>query len=127
MRPAMQDAMSRRYQSRSRELLAKAREELSSDVAQASEKAWGAAASMVKSVAVARGWGHQTHGLLHDAVDQLIAETGDRELGALFTAANGLHQNFYEDWSTKAIVESGIDSVQKFLDKLDALPPPTQG
>ncbi len=127
MQPAMQEAMSRRYQGRSRELLAKAREELSSDVAQASEKAWGAAASMVKSVAVTRGWSHQTHGLLHDAVDKLVAETGDRELGALFTTANGLHFNFYENWSTRAIVESGIDSVQKFLDKLESLPPPSQG
>ena len=124
MRPAMQEAMSHRYQTRGRELLAKARQELSSDVAQASEKAWGAAASIVKSVAVRRGWEHDTHGLLHEAVGRLIAETGDEELGGLFIAANGLHTNFYENWSTGPVVQSGIDSVEKFLEKIEALLPP---
>ncbi len=121
MQPAMNEAMSRRYAARSQELLAQAREELPRDTAQASEKAWGAAASMVKSVAVSRGWSHETHSLLHQAVGRLITETGDTDLGMQFNAANGLHWNFYENWSSPAVVESGIDAVEQFCVKLEVL------
>ena len=51
----MQEALS--YQERSQEFLGKAREELAAgDLEQASEKAWDAAAMIVKAVAEARGY-----------------------------------------------------------------------
>ena len=46
-----------KYNTASRQLLAQARAELDQgDIRQASEKGWGAAAQMVKTVAQARGW-----------------------------------------------------------------------
>ena len=55
----MQETLS--YQEPSQAFLGKAREELEAgDLEQASEKAWGAAAVMVKAVAEARGGGYVT-------------------------------------------------------------------
>jgi hypothetical protein len=62
-----------------------AREELAKgDLRQASEKAWGAAALMLKSLAHRRdGLRLSSHGELWEYVGRLAEETGDRELGRL--------------------------------------------
>ena len=53
------------YTDASRELMAKAREELAQgDLRQASEKGWGAPAQMVKGIAEQRGWDHNGHSLI---------------------------------------------------------------
>jgi len=88
------------------------------DLVQASEKGWGAAAEMVKAIAERRGWRHDGHGYLYRIVDSLIKETGDTQLGNLFHVAGSLHINFYEQWHQAAMVSSGIDDVQLFVDKL---------
>ena len=83
------------YQERSWDFLSKAREEWdSSDLAQASEKGWGAAAMMVKAVAEQQGVVHERHFHLFNIVNDLETQTGDRELRRLFAVANGLHGNF---------------------------------
>ena len=54
------------YQQASEHFLAQARLELAGgDLAQASEKGWGAAAQMLKAIAERRGWEHNRHRHYH--------------------------------------------------------------
>ena len=119
----MQQSMT--YQQRSRELLAKARAELDTDLAQAGEKGWGAAASIIKAVAEQRGLYHRTHRSLYEIVDALVDETGDAELAELFVTASGLHFNFYENQHNRTIVAAGIQAVERFVAKAEALLSPS--
>ena len=108
------------YSAASKELLAKAHEELAQgDARQASEKGWGAAAQMVKAVAEQRGWPHNGHALLFRVIRQLVEETGDEQIDRLFQVANSLHSNFYEDWLPAGSVNSGLDAVAELVDKLE--------
>ena len=119
---AMQQAQMQTYKQRSRENLAKAYRELEAgDLAQASEKAWGAAALMVKAIAQQRGWRHRSHGWLHDVVDDLVEETGDGELNRLFSVASDLHVNFYEGWLRPRRIRQGIHDVERFVEKVERL------
>ena len=105
-----------------RELLVKAREELARcDVRQASEKGWGAAAQRVKAVAEQRGWEHNGHALLYQAVRRMVQETGDTQLATLFHVASSLHSNFYENWLPIELVQSGLEDVGELVDKLEGL------
>ena len=110
------------YQAASRQLLAQGRQELADgDVRQASEKGWGAAAQMVKAVAEQRGWQHRNHAALFDVISYLVSETRDHEIRRLFDVANALHTNFYENWNNAANVNSALDDVERFLEKLEPL------
>ena len=107
-------------QARSRAFLSKAREQLEAgDLEQASEKAWGAAAVIVKAVAEARGLEHEKHGHLFGVVRVLAGETSDRELRGLFHVANGLHSNFYENWLDTDDVVEGLEDVERFVEKIE--------
>ena len=102
----------------------KAREELlAGDLEQASEKAWGAAALMVKAIAERREMAHQKHRHLFQVVDVLVEETGDRQLTTLFAAANGFHTNFCEDWFSVRQVDQYLDDVADFVARLEGLLP----
>ncbi len=106
----------------SRQLLRQAQAEFDSgDRLQASEKAWGAAAHAVKAVAQHRGWQHNGHRFLFEAIDKIYRETRDPELHDLFGRANSLHMNFYENWQTDYFVQEGIERVGKLVDKLEPL------
>ena len=94
------------------------------DLPQASEKAWGAASQFLKAIATQRGWGHESHQHLGQVADKLAAETGDREIVILFGVAESLHANFYEAYRTEDSVRIGIDEMHRFLDILEAVPPP---
>ena len=110
------------YQQRSRENLAKAYRDLEAgDPTQASEKGWGAAALMVKSVAQRRGWRHRRHGWLRGVVDDLVEETGDGELNRLFSIASDLHVNFYEGWLRPRRISQGIHDVEHFMERVERL------
>ena len=109
------------YRERSGDFLAKASVELNVDLAQASEKGWGAAAAIVKAVAAERGWHHQSHRSLYAVVNNLEHETGDPELGTLFGAAGDLHTNFYENWYPEAFVKSRLRDIERFVNKVEAL------
>ena len=110
------------YCERSRAFLAKAREELDAgDLGQASEKAWGAAALIVKAAAEDRGLAHQTHRDYYPVLRAMVQETGDGGLRDLFRAANELHHNFYEHWLTSEEVGSDIDLVERFVEKVEQL------
>ena len=71
------------YRQASERFMAQARRELADgDLAQASEKGWGAAAQMLEAVAQQRGWEHSRH--LHHLVtaSRLRSETGDGDIRA---------------------------------------------
>jgi hypothetical protein len=105
------------------ELLAKAEEAAAQkDLLQASEKGWGAAAHMVKGVAQRKGWRHNGHRELYQAVNLLAQETGDRKIRLLFSSASALHSNFYENWMPREMVEDNLAQVREFLRKLEGLP-----
>ena len=111
-----------KYTAAAREFLGKAQEALSQrDLAQASEKAWGATAQMLKAVAERKGWPHGGHAQLYQVVRRLAEETGDHQLSTLFHVANSLHSNFYENWLPMELVEAGLADVRQFVDKLEQL------
>lgn len=112
----------RYYNTTGREILAKAETYLSEDdLLQASEKGWGAAAQMVKSVAEARGWPHNGHHQLWRAVNLLVDQTGDRDIRTAFAAAAALHTNFYEGWLPRETVEDYLAHVSDLVSKLEGL------
>ncbi|MCH7606342.1 MAG: PaREP1 family protein [Chloroflexi bacterium] len=104
----------------SREMLAKAGEALAAnDLLQASEKGWGAAAHMVKGLAESRGWSHDGHRALYEAINRLAQETGDSQIRVLFSVASALHSNFYENWMPKEMVADDLVQVTELLRKLE--------
>ena len=110
------------YQQASERFLAQARAELSDgDLAQASEKGWGAAAQMVEAIAEQRGWRHRSHALLFEAVDALADEAGDQDIARLFDVASALHVNFYENWRSATNISRGLDDVETLIGKLSPL------
>ena len=116
------------YQDASRTLLAQARAELGQgDTRQASEKGWGAAAQMLKSIAEQRGWDHNSHRYIRRTATRLVQETGDQEIARLYRVASDLHTNFYEDSDSPNDVMLGLNDVQTLLDKLAPLLNPGAG
>lgn len=102
--------------------MVKAREEFEAgDLEQASEKAWGAAALMIKAVAEQRQIPHISHNSLWAIVHDLRMETGDRELTRFFHIANGLHKNFYENRLVAGTVEEDISDIKRFVEKVERL------
>ena len=92
---------------------------LKGNLGQASNKAWGAAALALKSIAERRGWNHNRHGLLYDISGQMADELGRPELRRLFRSANAMHQNYYEDWMAADEVRDGIDDAKAYLRELE--------
>ena len=110
------------YNATGREFLAKAHGYLAEgDLLQASEKGWGAAAQMVKSIAEGRGWPHNGHYQLWQVVNRLVDETGDRGIRTAFGMAGALHTNFYEGWFPREAVEDHLAQVADLLSKLETL------
>lgn len=106
----------------SREYMSKAYQYLAEgDTPQASEKAWGAAAEMVKAIAEERGRYHRSHRVLYEIIGDLAEETGDPDIGRIFQVASDLHINYYERWLPIIMVQRGVTDVQMLLDKLEPL------
>ena len=113
----MQDT--RTCRERSHAFLVKAREYLdANDYEQASEKAWGAAALMVKEAAEARGTRHRSHNQLREIVETLSEETGDEELSRLFAMVEHLHTNFYESQYSERVMRRRLRDVDGFVEKM---------
>ena len=101
------------------DFLAKAEEALAQDdLLQASEKGWGAAAHTVKGMAEIKGWLHNSHREVYQAVNRLAHEFGDSEIRVLFASASSLHSNFYENWMPREMVQDSLAEVRRFLDRL---------
>ena len=112
---------SEKYAEISRRYITQADEQFQKgDLGQASNKAWGAAALALKSIAERRGWNHNKHGLLYDISGQMADELGRPELRARFRSANAMHQNYYEDWMAADEVRDGIDNAKEYLQALEA-------
>ncbi len=106
----------------SRQLIEHAEEELrSGEPLQASEKAWGAVVHRLKAIARQRRWRHGGHYQLGQVVSRLADETGDDDMEDLFSVAEALHGNFYNNWKTEAAVRRNIETVKLLLDKLSAI------
>jgi uncharacterized protein (UPF0332 family) len=88
------------------------------DLVQASEKAWEAAAQIVKALAVKEGKELRSHGELYRYVAELSKEEGDREIMKFWFSATSLHQNFYENWFPEEAVRSAVEDVKNFIEKL---------
>lgn len=91
------------------------------DLKQSSEKAWGAAAVLVKAVAEERGWRHEAHRDLWRALHRLADETEDEAMRRQFGLAGALHTNYYEDWLDAKSVELYVGEVERLVNKLDGL------
>ena len=110
------------YREASRRLLAQAQTELGAgDLRQASEKAWGATAQMVKAAAELRGWEHDAHRYLWDAARDLANEANDQEIHDLFVVTNALHVNFYENTYEASRVALNINRVEQLIGKIEAM------
>ena len=89
------------------------------DLPQASEKAWGAVAHYLKSVAKSRNWENETHRDLIDVGRDLARETDDPSRARrLFAVVRGMHRNFYEDRFSNTQVEEGINAARELISLL---------
>ena len=91
------------------------------DLLQGSEKLWGAAEHAVKAAAEQRGLKHNGHAYLHNVVDGLVLETGDRRINDAFQAANRLHVNFYEDTMELDVIVDRAQRVSDFVDLVNEI------
>lgn len=91
------------------------------DYVQASEKYWGAAAQIVKAIALKRGKHLRSHAAINKYADKLSKELNDKLILVYFSVANSLHQNFYEDWLTPDTVIQDAKIVEKLVKKLKPL------
>jgi HEPN domain-containing protein len=86
---------------------------------QASEKAWGAVAQMVKAVAAEKGKELKSRGDLWRFVLEVAGEND--KLRRLWHVANTLHQNFYEGWIPPEGVRRAVEDVKRFVGKMREL------
>lgn len=93
------------------------------DYPQASEKFWGAAAEMIKSIAAKRGVTLGTHRSLAEYVERLQKEHPKLDIASAFDAAEGLHINFYEDHLPESTVKRRAEAVRKFVKTLQLFLP----
>ena len=99
-----------------RRLIRHAEEELEEgEMLQASEKAWGAVVHHLKGIARQRGWSHGGHYDLSRIVDRLAEETGQSDMQTLFSVAESLHGNFYNNWKTEEMVRSNVEDSKRLL------------
>lgn len=91
------------------------------DLAQASEKLWGAAAEIVKAVAAKRGVELGTHASLWSFVEKWDRENSGLGLIEKFSYAGNLHINFYENWLSREYVARGVGIVKDLAEKMRSL------
>ncbi len=126
---ATPEELSSRYLEMSRYLIHKAQQELDNgdDLIQASEKAWGAVAHALKSIAALRGWNHHHHLLLEDLAALLQLQTNSAYILDHFDVAEKLHTNFYENRLESDTLQHRINRCRELRDELErirTIPPP---
>ena len=112
------------YRQQARDFLVKSRQYLAaSDLHQASEKGWGAAAWMAKAVSETQGWEYERHEQFNVVLNNTSIVTGNDRLRGLRSIANDLHKNFYtpKQFLNADIIKKDIDSVAELLDILEPL------
>ena len=100
-----------RHQEISEAFLEHAEDELENgELLQASEKAWGAVAHYVKSIARELRWPNRSHQDIRDNTQVMVRYTDDpAQSSRLFAVVENLHTNFYEDRLTEETVRRGIE------------------
>ena len=89
---------------------------LAGDLLQASEKAWGAVAHCLKSIAARRNLPSGTHAALSILINRLANESDDPGMIIeLYVRVGLLHTNFYEDWFKRETVERGVRSAMELI------------
>ena len=104
-----------------REFLAKSKEyQAQDDLHQASEKGWGAAAHIVKAVAIAQGWEYERHSDFSQVLSSAYLATGDDQIRLLRGIPNELHGNNKKRKRhlDEGIVGRDLDSTAELLDLL---------
>jgi len=91
------------------------------DHIQASEKFWGAAAEVIKTIAAKRGVDIKSHGEIHRFITTLSKELNDSELLRCFGLAGTFHQNFYENWLTPEMVVDYAEAAKSLVERLKRL------
>ena len=92
------------------------------DRLQAGEKAWGAIAQNLKAIGEIRGWRHDSHRLVENIGRQIVAETGDSDLGEFISDVYRLgHENFYENQRSEETLEYAIRQAESALPVLEVL------
>ena len=120
--PARSLSYADRYAAISARLLREAQAELDAgDLLQASEKAWGAAAHAVKSVAEKWGWYHQGHYRLNAAVEFIAHHRGMEYLVNLYWAPNVMHFNYYEHELAGDTLQTAINSTKAFVEEMEKI------
>ena len=112
------------YRRQARDFLARARQYLAQDdLHQASEKGWGAAAWMVKAVAVAQGWEYRQHAQFGVVMYNASLLLNDSSLTLLGDAAEGLHRNYYtrKRFLIPEAIARNLDRMAELLDALEPL------
>ncbi len=102
------------------------REFAAGDVRQASEKLWGAATDAITAVALERGWNHESHRDMKNAVQRLAVEPGNDYLDAQFIAAEKFHMNFFQTMLEDYEIEVDKRIVYDFVHRTLALLPSEQ-
>ena len=104
----------------SHRLLEQARQELNlGDRIQASEKAWGAAAHILKAIAIQRGWRHYSHPNVIAVGSHIVSELGRDDLGRCLVMANQMHRNFYENDVGRYLIGVVIGDVETFVAEME--------
>ena len=91
------------------------------DRVQACDKAAGAVAHAVKSVAERRYWRHNSHNRRRRIVDLLAAEYAVPDFTVMSAFADRLHDNFYEDWMFEHEVRDLLGRVTGLLETFTEL------
>ena len=89
---------------------------------QASEKAWGAVAHYVKSVAKANGWADGSHRDIASNARRLLDRTPDPDDNrSKFAVINTLHVNFYDEDLDPKDVNLGIRHARTLVEAMRAV------
>ena len=99
-------------------LIASDREFDQGDILQGAEKLWGAAAHAVMAIALDRGWSHNNHQSLKQAVTRVAREREDPLLEASFGLAEKFHRHFYHDSMEDFERQVDRPHVKRFVERM---------
>ena len=88
------------------------------DSPQASEKLWGATATLTRAVASLRKKRIKSHDGITFFLTTIANELKDKSLLRTIVIANGLHHNFYEDTLSLESVKEGAKSIKQLSKRL---------
>ena len=92
------------------------------ELEEASNKLWGAAAHAIKAAAEIRGWPHDAHSLLEDAVMRLVSEEGaPPHLFGQYMMASAYHRRFYGGPPPANGIRYGKEIIAEFIRTLESL------